>query len=418
MPDTVSAAGRTPPPEPEQVLPAYGSRSLSEVVPSLLAALGAPGEPNALGIEPARRVCLLLVDGLGHHQLAEHAADAPFLSALAAASTTADPAEDTATKPAAGRGNGGALTAGFPSSTPISLASLGTGAPPGAHGVLGVSFEAGQGELLESIKWTTHRGGRPVDQREELPPERVQPLETALARAGRGGMDVRVVSSVAFDGSGLTRAALRGGVYRGVHALGDLTAELITALSAPPPVLCYGYHAQLDLLGHVHGPGSLAWRMELAVVDRVAALVAEALPPDGLLMVTADHGMITVDPGQRVDADTDPVLRAGVRLVGGDPRARHVYTEPGAAADVLAAWTERLHGRAWVVPGERAIADGWFGPAVSDAARPRIGDVVVAMRGSAAVTRSRAERILSTLPGQHGSLTAAEQHIPLLLRRG
>jgi type I phosphodiesterase/nucleotide pyrophosphatase len=385
-------------PDSVPVLPAYGRRSLAELTPSLLAALdGTDGTGNPLGIEPAGRICLLLIDGLGAEQLAAHAADAPYLSSLLGAD---------------------ALTAGFPSSTPVSLSSLGTGAPPGAHGIVGVSFEAGHGELLDALRWTTHRGGRPIDQREALPPERVQPLDTTLAGAAAAGVDVRVVSARVFAGSGLTRAALRGGQYRGVHALGDLTAELVTALAAPAPVFCYGYHANLDALGHVYGPGTLPWRLELTVIDRVAALVAEALPPDGLLVITADHGMVTVPAEATVDADTDPELRAGVRLLGGDPRSRHVYAEPGAAADVLAAWTERLGERAWVLPRERAVADGWFGPTVSDRMRARIGDVVVAARGSAGVTRSRAEPFLTKLIGQHGSLTAAEQYIPLLQARG
>jgi hypothetical protein len=70
-----------------------------------------------------------------------------------------------------------------------------------------------------------------------------------------------------------------------------------------------------------------------------------------------------------------------------------------------------------VVPGEQAVAEGWFGPVNSAEVRRRVGDVVVALRGGAAVVRSRAEKVLATLPGQHGSLTAAEQHIPLLLHR-
>ncbi|MGI8815934.1 MAG: alkaline phosphatase family protein [Pseudonocardia sp.] len=384
--------------EPERpLLPAYGRRSLAELTPSLLAALGAPDEPNLLGIAPARRVCLLLVDGLGARQLTEYAADAPFLSSM------------IENEP---------ITAGFPSSTPVSLASLGTGAPPGAHGVLGISFEAGHGELLDALKWTTHRGGKPVDQRKALPPEQVQPLQTALERAAAGGTEVRVVSSRDFEGSGLTRAALRGGTYRGVHALGDLAAELITALNTPGPGFCYGYHADLDTLGHVYGPGSLPWRLQLRTIDCVAALVAEALPPDGLLVVTADHGMVTVPPDRRIDADSEPVLRAGVRLLGGDARSRHVYARPGAAADVLAAWRERLGERAWVRSREQAVGEGWFGPVREPETLHRIGDVVVAMRGDAAVVRSRAEKLLASLIGQHGSLTAAEQEIPLLMLRG
>jgi hypothetical protein len=71
-----------------------------------------------------------------------------------------------------------------------------------------------------------------------------------------------------------------------------------------------------------------------------------------------------------------------------------------------------------VVPGEQAVADGWFGLPVSPHARDRIGDVVVAARGGTAVIRSKVERFLSRLPGQHGSLTPDEQLVPLLIVTG
>jgi hypothetical protein len=107
-----------------------------------------------------------------------------------------------------------------------------------------------------------------------------------------------------------------------------------------------------------------------------------------------------------------------VRLLGGDARSRHVYVESGAVDDVLAAWTERLGPLAWVLPREEAVEAGWFGPVTSPETLRRIGDVVVAMRGDAAVVRTRAEKFLATLIGQHGSLTAVEQEIPLLMLRG
>ena len=52
----------TPAPPP---LPRYGEASLADLLPSLLAALDVPGVRNPLGVEPLRRVCLLVVDGLG-----------------------------------------------------------------------------------------------------------------------------------------------------------------------------------------------------------------------------------------------------------------------------------------------------------------------------------------------------------------
>jgi len=69
---------------------------------------------------------------------------------------------------------------------------------------------------------------------------------------------------------------------------------------------------------------------------------------------------------------------------------------------------------AWVRPGDEAVAAGWFGP-VAAMNRERIGDLVVAARGTAGVIRSVAEPRMAGLPGQHGSLTAAEQLVPLLV---
>jgi Type I phosphodiesterase / nucleotide pyrophosphatase len=380
----------------DPVPPRYGERSLAEVLPALLTALGVPrpGSAGVLAVPPVRAAGVLLVDGLGAGLLRRYAADAPFLASLPDA---------------------GPLTAGFPSSTSTSLTSLGTGAPPAAHGMVGITMRVGVGAhglLLHTLQWTEH-GVRPaVDLRDPLPPERIQPGRTALERAADAGVGVTVVSTRRFENSGLTRAALRGGTFRGVTALGDLAAEMVGALHEPGRRLCYGYHSDLDALGHEHGPGSMAWRMQLTAVDRLVSLVAEQLPPDSLLAVTGDHGMVTVD--RRIDADTDRDLRRDVALVGGDPRSRLVYARPGAAAAVLATWREVLGDAAIVVSRDEALADGWFGPSATRYA-DRIGDVVVAARAGTAVIRSAAEPGLSKLPGQHGALSAEEQWVPLLI---
>ena len=96
--------------------------------------------------------------------------------------------------------------------------------------------------------------------------------------------------------------------------------------------------------------------------------------------MTADHGGLNVPPDARVDLDTDPRLGEGVRVVAGEPRVRYLHTEPGAAADVQAAWSEVLDGRAQVYSREQAVATGMFGP-VEPAHLARIGDVVVVCTG-------------------------------------
>ncbi len=104
--------------------------------------------------------------------------------------------------------------------------------------------------------------------------------------------------------------------------------------------------------------------------------------------------------------------------IGGEARARHIYIAPGADDDVLATWQTTLADRAWVASRDEAIAAGWFGERVSDETRRRIGDVVAAARDSVGLLRRTAEPLESSLIGQHGSLTTAEQNVPLLLAYG
>ncbi|HJQ18697.1 MAG TPA: alkaline phosphatase family protein, partial [Gemmatimonadaceae bacterium] len=178
----------------------------------------------------------------------------------------------------------------------------------------------------------------------------------------------------------------------------------------------YAYHSQLDQMGHLYGPGSPAWLLQLRQVDRLVESIVESLPPGRLLAVVADHGMVAI--ADSLDLDATPELRDGVRALGGEPRARHVYTEDGAADDVLAAWRARVGDRAWVAGRDEAIEAGWFGPRVSDRVRPRIGDVVAAAQGEFGMLRRSAEPLESSLIGHHGSLTTAEQLVPLALAYG
>lgn len=372
-------------PRPDPAIP-----HLADVVPSVLAAMGVGGfDPRIPLPYDVAGACVLLIDGLGAELLDTYAADAPVLAAL----------------------RGLTLQVGFPSTTAAGLAAVGTGCRSGEHGMVGMTFRLPDVGVINALRWRPHPWGE--DLRDGAPPEEVQPRSTVFERAAATGVSVSVVSGAQFGGSGLTRAVLRGGRYVGVHALGDLGATVRAAVADGG--FCYGYHADLDLVGHLHGPGSTAWRMQLRQVDTLVESIIEGLPSGGLLAVVADHGMVSVDEDAVVDIDASAALRDGVEAIGGEARARHIYTRAGALDDVLTGWRDSLGDRAWVVTRDQAIAAGWFGERVTDEVRLRIGDVVAAARGSAGLLRRTVEPIESSLVGQHGSLTDAEQRVPLLI---
>ncbi|TQK27234.1 alkaline phosphatase family protein [Arthrobacter sp. SLBN-53] len=374
------------------VSPRYGTGALADLLPSVLGVLGVAGESDRIGLDlgAVRRIAVLLIDGMGSELVAARRDVAPLLAARPDRS----------------------LTAGFPSTTVASLASLGTGLPSGEHGLVGYLLSVpGHDRLMNPLKWGLMGQGPKVDLLKELIPEQFQPSQTAFERAAADGVRVTQVAPTYQAGSGLTRAALRGGDFRPAFSMGDLVDGVLTALSAADRTLVYAYHGDLDMTGHVRGPQSESWALELAQIDLMIRLIAERLPAGSALIVTADHGMVQVaDP---VDFDSTAVLQTGVRTLGGEPRARHVYTEPGAADDVAATWRETLGSDFTVLTRSEVTGAGWFGPNVRADVAPRIGDVVVVSDTDRAVIRSGAEPLQSNLLGHHGSLTPAEMLVPL-----
>lgn len=413
----------------QQVRPDYFGGSLADVLPSALAVLGVD-RVDPLGLTTTlagvRRIAVLLVDGLGWYQLPTAAPHAPTLTDLAARF-------------------GRPLTCGFPSTTPTSLVSLGTGAAPGAHGVLGFRVNVpGTDRVLTHIDWPgspddgpnfpgggpgSPVGGNrpsgswpPVGTEEQSrstgdpDPRRWQPLPTRLQQAEAAGVAVTVVSRPELASTGLSLAAYGGaGARRGAADVDTLATEMLGALTAGPgPTLVYGYHPDVDRHGHLSGIGSAEWQSAVGDVDGLLARLADGLPSDAALLVTADHGQLNIPAEGRYDLDTDPRLRAGVRVVAGEARVRYLHTEPGATADVVAAWSEVLGEQAWVVTRAEAVSAGWFGP-VPEAHLGRIGDVVVACLGETVVLASKTHSpIEATLVAYHGSCTATEMTIPLL----
>jgi hypothetical protein len=365
------------------VLPGYGRSTLADFSESVLASLAVPGASNALGLPSASRVCVFVVDGLGWEQLRAHRAAAPFLSGLAE--------------------TGCWLAAGFPSTTVTSLGSLGTAQPPGQHGLLGYQVRVpSTGQLLNALRWDN-----------SVDPRQWQPNPTIFERVAAAGIGAFRIASGAFRQSGLSVAAMRGASYRSAETAGALVARTATALAEQPRALAMVYTGDLDSTGHALGCTSAAWQYQLRHIDLFAEQLAAAIPAGTVLHVTADHGMVDVPPGGRIDADAVPDLRHGVALLGGEPRARHVYARPGAAPDVLAAWQDTLGDSAWVASRDEAVEAGWFGP-VDARVRDRIGDVIAAARGTSAVVATVTEPRESRLVGMHGSLTPGDQRVPLL----
>ncbi|MCH1883012.1 alkaline phosphatase family protein [Agrococcus sp. ARC_14] len=314
---------------------------------------------------------VLLVDGLGAAQLGQRAGHARTLAGAP----------------------GGSLDAGFPSTTAVALASLTTGVLAGEHGMVGYdALVPGEGVRNQLRDW----GGA-------MDPATWQRAPTILEQEPS-----IVIGEPKHAASGFTKAVLRGAEFRGGATLADRFA--VAEQAARERSLVYLYVPELDRIGHERGWQSDRWIDTLERLDGHVSELVAGLPRGVGLVVTADHGMVDVDPSGHLIAPQE--LLSSVAHVAGEPRCLQLHAAEGETADALAAaWRAWLGDAAWVATRQEVIASGWLG-AVHPEVEPRLGDVFVAARGRRAIYVDEADPGRGMI-GQHGSLTPDELRVPL-----
>lgn len=357
----------------DRTLPTYDGHCVTAVAPALCAGVEADLVSDA--IAAARTVVLLVVDGLGWHQLRRHRALAP---ALAAASAAAPP-----------------ITTVAPSTTATALTSLATGAAPGEHGLVGYRIATSLG-LLNALRWRA--GGR--DARAELPPDELQPVEPFC------GQPAAVVTRAEFRHSGFSGAHLRGGTFWGWHDLPGFVAAVRAAVDEGFRFV-FAYYDTVDKIAHEFGLGE-RYHAALAETERLAVALRSDLPAAVPVIVTADHGVVEVlEPPVTVD----PEVVALTDGWSGEARLLWLHACAGAES-ALASACERYAGIAEIAPVEQVLDEQWLGRHVTETARGRLGDVALVPRGLQAFTMPDEDQPHHALIGRHGGLTAEEMLVP------
>ena len=363
----------------EPVLPDYGGACVANIVPALLEPTIDPVPWMPEVAQDANQVVLLVIDGLGWDQLQERRHLAPTMAAMA----------------------GGRITTVAPSTTATALTSISTGLTPGSHGVIGYRMAVEGDDNLNVLRWTTSKG----DARESIPPESVQ---HDLAFEGHRPP---VVVRAEFRDTGFTRAHLGGCRHVPYRMPSTLVAEILQQIRAGEPFV-YAYYDGIDKVAHEYGLGSV-YDAELIFVDRMIEYLVAELPPGVALVITSDHGQ--VDVGKRVFPPHPEVL-SHVRHQSGEARFRWLHAYPGEESQLFAA-AQRHHGHeSWVVTREQVVDECWFGPKVLPGPLNRLGDVALVAREPIAYEDPNDTGPFHLI-GRHGSMTADEVYVPLLVAR-
>jgi len=403
------------PPDAGWVTPCFDGYSIANL-PATIAHLLGCDLPGALGALPRpiwegwlpglRRVVLVILDGLGYGMLTrmQAAGYAACFSAVAAAGKLLP------------------LTSVFPSTTAAALVSLFTGHPPASHGWLAYELLLRNLGIVGNALLLT-----PVWSREQdlllgwgLKPEGLVPAPTLAQRLAQEGIGSRSVLATHFQSSGFSRMLYRGmAEVRGHRHASDFWLHLRHMLAETRGSRSFltAYWGGLDTVGHAYGPDTDLWQAEFRTVEHLLAQEflrrIPAVDREGtLLLITADHGQISVPESHVLTADEVPELRRCLLLpLSGESRAAFLHPVAGQI-DVLRAFLAREYASQLAVfDSEALLQAGLLGRPVSEETRARAGELIVLARSDGALQRSRPR---TPLLGRHGGLTAEEMMVPLL----
>jgi len=255
--------------------------------------------------------------------------------------------------------------------------------------------------LLNALKWD-----------ERVDPVMWQKVPTLFERAVLAGVSVTHVAAKRYEGSGFTQAALRGAKYVGANGVDEMATAVSAALK-PQPSFVYTYLNTLDSAGHSDGIGSDKWLTALQQVSEFITKVKQLAPAGTRIWVTSDHGM--VNSTEQVILGQDNKLLENVTLIGGEPRARHIYIKEGAESETIIQWQEFFGNKARILSKDAAIKDGLFGPVVTEDSHDRLGDLIAIANNDLILVDPARVREESSMVGHHGGVTDIEVEIPLLL---
>lgn len=307
----------------------------------------------------------------------------------------------------------GTLNTVFPSTTAVALTSLATAAWPAVHGIVGHWMQFPGTGPVTVLAGTTRSDGRPLTDaggRLYLRPS----LAGEVTRQSLALMPAGIAGSAY---SAYATADPRFG-YRSLNEAVDLAIEFIEA--ATGPTYTYLYVSRIDDTVHELGSARLEAVGAVRDLDRVIERLAAAIGDRARIVLTADHGHLTVRPAAR------RVLRGSERIASmfsapptGDARIVSFHLEPERLDEFAEYFLDQLGAYFCLLTPDELESLQLLGPGEMAAeTKQRLGDIVAISLGDDTLEfRSRGARPEPRLawPSHHSGLTAAEMRVPLLI---
>ena len=383
--------------------PNYAGGSLLNLMSSIVRARGgrSPHRPlaglPAADLAAAKKVVLLLLDGLGANQLHRH-----VLSGRGQRFLALHPWQK--------------ITTICPATTASAVTTLATGASPAEHAVLGWHLHLADLGMVGTILPFVSRTGMPIAP-DDFDLARYLSLPAPLA--GIRGRRV-LISHGDIPVSRTSLAQPWWTERRSYDKLDGLLRHLRAFARSPGRAYAYAYWPHYDSLCHEYGPEGIEPSRHRDEIDVFLARAHRALAgTDTLLLVTADHGHAQTRAG--IDLSAIPGFYSTLAaLPSGDARMAQCFVRSSRRADFLRlVRSSPLREGAACVSHAHVLRSGILGPGnPHPALSARLGDYILfAAPGHAFLYPPALAEEKEPKLGNHGGLSADELEIPLFVVR-
>ena len=352
-----------------------------------------------------------LVDGFGW-RFVERFQDAPFIKRLAH------------------HGKVEKLTSQFPSTTAVHVTTIHTGLPVGESGVFEWFYYEPQLDRMIAPLLFSFAGDKDRDTLKTAGADvkRLFPVGTFYTDLKKLGVESHVFGVRDYTPSTYSNAVMQGATLQGFKTLAEALVNLGLLIEKQTvPTYAYMHFDKIDSLCHEYGPTAPQTEAEieafLLVMEHFFTRIF-AGRKRVLFMMTADHGASDTDPQTTIFLNIDPRFagierflktnRNGDLLVpAGSPRDMFLYVKDELLDEAQAFLASRLNGKAEVAKVSELIAEGYFGPTISDEFRARVGNLVILPYLHESVWWYVKDKFEQNYYGHHGGLTPQEMEIAL-----
>ena len=402
------------------VKPLYDSYCFANVAPTIRALLtGAQAPalpPDALGglIRPGQpydAVVLLMVDGFGWRFFERYVDQQPFLKRLMETGVASK------------------MTSMFPSTTAAHVTDIHTGLVPAQSGVYEwLIYDPALDRTVTPLlfSWAGDKV-RETMLNDGVPAAHLFPQASFYQQLAGDHVRSMVFQNAAYARGAVSDRLCAGADIVGFKSLAQGVVQLGKAIAnRQGPTYYYFYWSDIDSTCHEFGPNAAEFEAE---VDLFFTALERQLAPRlagqrVLLMLTADHGQVEVEPTRCRYLNLElpklmPLLQRNTRgepiMPSGGPRDTFWHVQPAALVEAREMVRAHLQGRALVVETQTLVDQEFFGPRPTPVFLSRLGNLAVLPYAGESVWWWERDKFELRFWGHHGGLTPQEMEIPLLV---